>query len=91
MSKSKLLLDVVGTLRSLADSLQAVAEAMEGNETAEATQAENSATAQRKQSLRQKQLRWSKCGLHWPIRASKVLRLVYGLCWKSTAHRNSAR
>lgn len=45
MSKTKLLLDVVGDLRSLADSLQAVAEAMAGNEPAEAAQAEKPATA----------------------------------------------
>ena len=45
MSKIKLLLDVVGDLRSLADSLQAVAEAMAGNEPAEAAQAEKPTTA----------------------------------------------
>lgn len=45
MSKTKLLLDVVGDLRSLADSLQAVAEAIAGNEPAEAAQGENPATA----------------------------------------------
>jgi hypothetical protein len=43
MSKIKLLLDVVGDLRSLADKLQAVAEAMAGNEPAEAAQPEKSA------------------------------------------------
>ena len=36
MSKVKLLLDVVDTVRSLADSLQAIAEAIAGNEPAEA-------------------------------------------------------
>lgn len=36
MSKIKLLLDVVDTIRSLAESLQAIAEAMAGNEPAEA-------------------------------------------------------
>jgi uncharacterized membrane protein len=45
VSKTKLLLDVVGDLRSLADSLQAVAEAMAGNEPAEAAQAKKPATA----------------------------------------------
>lgn len=40
MSKIKLLLNVVGDLRSLADSLQAVAEAIAGNEPAEAAQTE---------------------------------------------------
>lgn len=45
VSKTKLLLDVVGDLRSLADSLQAVAEAIAGNEPAEAAQGENPATA----------------------------------------------
>lgn len=45
VSKTKLLLDVVGDLRSLADSLQAVAEAMAGNEPAEAAQAKKLATA----------------------------------------------
>ncbi|MTI95429.1 MAG: rRNA biogenesis protein rrp5 [Firmicutes bacterium] len=45
MSKTKLLLNVVGDLRSLADSLQAVAEAMAGNEPAEAAQGEKLATA----------------------------------------------
>lgn len=45
MSKTKLLLDVMGDLRSLADSLQAVAEAIAGNEPAEAAQAEKLATA----------------------------------------------
>lgn len=45
MSKTKLLLDVVGDLRSLADSLQAVAEAMAGNEPAEAAQVQKPATA----------------------------------------------
>ncbi len=40
MSKTKLLLDVVSDLRSLADSVQAVADAMAGNEPAEATQSE---------------------------------------------------
>lgn len=45
MSKTKLLLNVVGDLRSLADSLQAVAEAMVGNEPAEAAQGEKPATA----------------------------------------------
>ena len=45
MSKTKLLLNVVGDLRSLADSLQAVAEAMAGNEPAEAAQGEKPATA----------------------------------------------
>ena len=44
MSKIKLLLDVVGDLRSLADNLQAVAEVMAGNEPAEDAQAEKSAT-----------------------------------------------
>lgn len=45
MSKIKLLLDVVGDLRSLANSVQAVAEAMAGNEPAEAAQPEKPATA----------------------------------------------
>ena len=45
VSKTKLLLNVVGDLRSLADSLQAVAEAMAGNEPAEAAQGEKPATA----------------------------------------------
>ena len=45
MSITKLLLNVVGDLRSLADSLQAVAEAMVGNEPAEAAQGEKPATA----------------------------------------------
>lgn len=45
VSKTKLLLNVVGDLRSLADSLQAVAEAMAGNEPAEAAQGEKLATA----------------------------------------------
>ncbi|MHB1652368.1 MAG: rRNA biogenesis protein rrp5 [Desulfitobacteriaceae bacterium] len=45
MSKIKLLLDVVGDLRSLADSLQAAAEAMAGNEPAEAAQPEMPAIA----------------------------------------------
>ncbi|WP_100330389.1 rRNA biogenesis protein rrp5 [Bacillus xiapuensis] len=35
MSKIKLLLDVVADMRSLADSIQAVADAMEGNEPVE--------------------------------------------------------
>lgn len=35
MSKIKLLLDVVSDMRSLADSIQAVADAMEGNEPVE--------------------------------------------------------
>jgi hypothetical protein len=35
VSKIKLILDVVDTIRSLADSLQAIAEAMAGNEPAE--------------------------------------------------------
>lgn len=43
MSKIKLLLNVVGDLRSLADSLQAVAEALAGNEPAEAAQTEKPA------------------------------------------------
>ena len=45
VSKTKLLLNVVGDLRSLADSLQAFAEAMAGNEPAEAAQGEKPATA----------------------------------------------
>jgi uncharacterized membrane protein len=45
VSKIRLLLDVVGDLRSLADSLQAVAEAMTGNEPAEADQSEKPAAA----------------------------------------------
>lgn len=45
VSKTKLLLNVVGDLRSLADSLQAVAEAIAGNEPAEAAQGEKPATA----------------------------------------------
>lgn len=36
MSKIKLLLDVVSDMRSLADSIQAVADAMAGNEPVEA-------------------------------------------------------
>ncbi len=40
MSKIKLLLDVVSDLRSLADSVQALADAMAGNEPAEAAQPE---------------------------------------------------
>ncbi len=40
MSKIKLLLDVVSDLRSLADSVQAVADAMAGNDPAEAAQPE---------------------------------------------------
>ncbi|MFA5638376.1 MAG: rRNA biogenesis protein rrp5 [Anaerovoracaceae bacterium] len=40
MSKIKLLLDVVSDLRSLAESVAAVAEVMAGNEPVEATQAE---------------------------------------------------
>lgn len=43
MSKIKLLLNVVSDLRSLADSLQAVAEAIAGNEPAEAAQTETPA------------------------------------------------
>lgn len=38
MSKTKLLLNVVGNLRSLADSIQAVAEAIAGNEPAKPEQ-----------------------------------------------------
>jgi hypothetical protein len=45
LSKIKLLLDVVGDLRSLADSVQAVAEAMAGNEPAEAAQPEKPVAA----------------------------------------------
>jgi hypothetical protein len=40
MSNIKLLLDVVSNLRLLADSVQAVADAMAGNEPAEAAQPE---------------------------------------------------
>jgi len=43
MSKIKLLLDVVTGLRSLADSLQAVADAMAGNEPVEASHPETPA------------------------------------------------
>lgn len=43
MSKIKLLLNVVGDLRSLADSLQAVAEAIAGSEPAETAQTEKPA------------------------------------------------
>ncbi len=43
MSKVKLLLDVVSDLRSLAESIQTVAEAVASNEPAEATQPETSA------------------------------------------------
>ncbi|MDF2854656.1 MAG: hypothetical protein K0Q87_507 [Neobacillus sp.] len=43
MSKIKLLLNVVGDLHSLADSLQAVAEAIVGNEPAETAQTEKPA------------------------------------------------
>ncbi len=43
MSKVKLLLDVVTDLRSLADSLQAVADAMAGNEPVDASQPETPA------------------------------------------------
>ncbi len=43
MSKIKLLLDVVADLRSLADSLQAVAGAMAGNELLNSTQLETPA------------------------------------------------
>jgi hypothetical protein len=45
MSKIKLLLDVVTDLRSLADSLQAVAEAMAGNEPVDASRPETPAQA----------------------------------------------
>jgi len=45
MSKIKLLLDVVTDLRSLADSLQAVADAMTGNEPVDASQPETPAQA----------------------------------------------
>lgn len=38
MSKTKLLLELVGNLRSLADSIQAVAETIAGNEPAQAEQ-----------------------------------------------------
>lgn len=41
MSKIKLLLDVVTDLRSLADSLQAVADAMAGNEPVDTSQPES--------------------------------------------------
>jgi hypothetical protein len=43
MSKIKLLLDVVTDLRSLADSLQAVADAIAGNEPVDASQPETPA------------------------------------------------
>lgn len=43
MSRIKLLLDVVEDMRSLADSIQAVAEAMAGNEPEAASAAENPA------------------------------------------------
>lgn len=45
MSKVKLLLDVVSDLRSLADSVQAVAEAMAGNEPTKVIQPETPSTA----------------------------------------------
>lgn len=45
LNKTKLLLDVVSNLRSLADSVQAVAEAMAGNEPAEAAQPEKPVAA----------------------------------------------
>jgi len=45
MSKIKLLLDVVTDLRSLADSLQAVAEAMAGNEPVDVSRPETPAQA----------------------------------------------
>lgn len=46
MSKTKLLHDVVSNLRSLADSVQAVADAMAGSEPAETALPEQPATAQ---------------------------------------------
>ena len=49
VSKIKLLFDVVDTIRSLADSLQAIAEAMAGNEPAE-TASEALTSAQPKQT-----------------------------------------
>ncbi len=45
MSKTKLLLDVVTNLRSLADSLQVVADAMASNESVDASQPEIPAQA----------------------------------------------
>lgn len=45
MSKMKLLLDVVEGMRSLADSIQAAAEAMVGNEPAEQTTHESQVSA----------------------------------------------
>lgn len=45
MRKTKLLLDVADGLRSLADSVRAVAEAMAGNEPAEAVQSQKTVTA----------------------------------------------
>ena len=46
LSKIKLLHDVVSNLRSLADSVQAVADAMAANEPTEAAQSEQPATVQ---------------------------------------------
>lgn len=51
LSKVKLLLDVVGDLRSLADSLQAAAEAMAGNEHAEQIP-QNSLSAERRPTVK---------------------------------------
>ena len=57
MSKIKLLLDVVSDLRVLADSVQAVANAMEGSEPAESSQPETTKPTQEPKPVTLEQVR----------------------------------
>ena len=57
MSKIKLLLDVVSNLRVLADSVQAVADVMAGNESVESSQPETTKPAQEPKPVTLEQVR----------------------------------
>ena len=90
MSKIKLLLDVVTDLRSLADSLQAVADAMTSNEPVDKSRTETTAQVST-QSLRKRQLHRSKCVKCWLRSHMTVLQLRFEAFLKSMVRQNSAR
>ena len=85
MSKIKLLLDVVEDMRSLADSLQSLADAMTQGEAPEAEPVQKAAPPHPKEPV------VSRFGQYWLKKAMTGKPKRFGSCCRSTALRSCRR
>ena len=87
MNKIKLLLDVVEDMRSLADSLQALADAMTQGDAPEAEPVQKTAPP----PPRNRRSRWSRFGRCWLRRAMMGKPMRCGNCCRNTALQSCRR